>query len=351
MKRSIRVYIPTVILILALFQYCNKAESQISPPAPAPVPIVPKPEKEPINSTAVAYYGALKVSGNKITGKDDTPVQLRGMSFFWSQWIGKYYNSGTVKWLKDDWYATVVRAAMAVEEGGYLTNPALEKQKVYDVVDAAIEHGLYVIVDWHDHHATSHLQEAKKFFADLAQKYGDKPNIIYEPFNEPLQLSWSSSIKPYHQAIIDTIRKHDPDNLIVCGTPNWSQDVDLAVNDPLKGSNIAYALHFYAGTHKQSLRDKAKNALGRGFAIVVSEYGTTDASGDGFVDQVETTRWFEWMDENKLSWCNWSIADKVEGSAALVPGALATGAWLSNQLTNSGSFIRNEIREKNLRFK
>jgi len=336
-------------LMFILTFACKKNET--GNPAPEPIPITPKPEKDPINGTAVDYFGALKVSGNKITGKDNTPVQLRGMSFFWSQWIGKYYNSGCVKWLKDDWYCNVVRAAMAVEEGGYLTNPDYEKKKVFDVVDAAIANGLYVIIDWHDHNATKHLQEAKKFFAEVAQKYGDRPNVIYEPFNEPLQISWSSAIKPYHQAIIDTIRRHDPDNLIVCGTPTWSQDVDIAANDPLVGTNIAYALHFYSGTHKQSLRDKAKTALNKGVALMVTEFGTTDASGDGFVNQSETNLWFSFMDENKLSWCNWSVADKIEASASLVSGAPDTGGWLLNQLTTSGLYIRSEMKDKNLRFK
>jgi endoglucanase len=351
MYTKVNIFIFISFFIIVFFQHCNKAESQVTRPLLVPVPIVSNLEKEPVNSSAVEYYGALKVTGNKITGKDNSPVQLRGMSFFWSQWMGKYYNNSCVKWLKDDWYCNVVRAAMAIEEGGYLTNPDFEKKKVFDVVDAAIANGLYVIIDWHDHHATDHLQEAKKFFAEVAQKYGDKPNIIYEPFNEPLQISWSSAIKPYHQAIIDTIRHHDPDNLIICGTPTWSQDVDIAANDPLAGINIAYALHFYSGTHKQSLRDKAKNALNKGVALMVTEFGTTDASGDGFVNQAETNLWFSFMDENKLSWCNWSVADKTENSASLLAGSSANGSWLINQLSASGTFIRTEMKVKNLRFK
>ncbi|MEP6845105.1 MAG: glycoside hydrolase family 5 protein [Panacibacter sp.] len=314
-------------------------------------PIIP-PVDNPvqIDSTAVEYYGALKVAGNRIVGANDSPVQLRGMSFFWSQWMGKYYNQECVKWLKGDWHCNIVRAAMAVEEGGYLTNPDAEKQKVFALVDAAIEEGIYVIIDWHDHHATDHLEQSKAFFAEMAQKYGNKPNVIYEPFNEPLQVSWSS-IKSYHQAVIDTIRKYDADNLIICGTPTWSQDVDVAANDPLTGTNIAYALHFYSGTHKQSLRDKATNALNKGIALMVTEYGTTDASGDGDVNMNETNLWYAFLDQNKISSCNWSIADKNESSAALTPGASSTGGWPANFLTTSGSFVRSEMKTKNLWFK
>lgn len=326
-----------------------KSEDDTTPvlETPPPAPVVPDPPVTQIDVTPVEYYGALKVSGNRIVGKDDKPVQLRGMSFFWSQWIGKYYTPEAVKWLKDDWHCNIVRAAMAVGSGGYLTNPAIEKEKVFKVVDAAIEQGLYVIIDWHDHSAHNNVKQAKIFFADMAQRYGDKPNVIYEPFNEPEKVSWSTVVKPYHQAVIDTIRHHDPDNLIICGTPTWSQDVDVAANDPLKGTNIAYTLHFYSGSHKQWLRDKAKGALDKGVALMVTEFGTTDASGDGVVNKAETDLWFKFLDDNKISWCNWSIADKVEGSAALKPNASTTGGWTDANITESGLFLREELREKN----
>jgi endoglucanase len=324
------------------FQGC-KSEDEPTPVGPS----TPDPEPEIPDTLPVVKFGKLQVVGNKIVDKDGDPVQLRGMSFFWSQWIGKYYNAATVKWLKDDWRCNIVRAAMAVEEGGYLLQPVSEKKKVTDVVDAAIDEGIYVIIDWHDHHAFNNTKKAKEFFAQMAQQYGDTPNVIYELFNEPEQVSWTNQVKPYHQAVIDTIRFYDPDNLIICGTTTWSQDVDVAANDPLIGTNIAYTLHFYAGSHKQFLRDKATTALNKGVALMVTEFGTTDASGDGAVDQVETAKWFQFLDEHKISWCNWSIADKEEGSAALKPGAGNSGGWSNANLTTSGRFIKSELNGKN----
>src|SRR5687767_13421698 len=73
---------------------------------------------------------ALKVQGNLIVDEEGKPVQLRGMSLFWSQWIGKYYNAEAIHWLKQDWNCSIVRAAMAIEYGGYLTQPGLEQKKV-----------------------------------------------------------------------------------------------------------------------------------------------------------------------------------------------------------------------------
>jgi endoglucanase len=298
-------------------------------------------------ASVVEEYGKLKVLGNKIVDKNGNPIQLRGMSLFWSQWIGKYYNRETVKWLKDDWRCTVVRAAMAVDQGGYLTNPEEEKAKVMAVVDAAIAEGIYVIIDWHDHHGEDHLEEAKIFFAEMAQKYASYPNVIFETYNEPLDVSWVDILKPYHEAVIAEIRKYAPDNLIICGTRNWSQNVDDVIGQKLDDKNVAYTLHYYAATHKEDLRNIALLALQNDIALFVTEYGTTEASGNGRIDVNESKRWWAFLDEHKISSCNWSVADKEELSAALKPRASTSGNWLDEHVTASGKLVREEIRSQN----
>ena len=56
--------------------------------------------------------------------------------------------------------------------------------------------------------------------------------------------------------IIPAIRAIDPDSIIIVGTSTWSQDVDIAANNPLPYDNIMYACHFYSRTHTQWLRIK-----------------------------------------------------------------------------------------------
>jgi endoglucanase len=283
--------------------------------------------------TPVEKFGALKVTGNRITDKNGQHVQLRGVSLFWSQWIGKFYNEDAVQWLVKDWNINVIRVAMAVDHRGYATNRS-EQEKALRVIDAAIKEGIYVIVDFHIHDGNKYVTEAKEFFGMIAQRYGQHH-------------SWSEVIKPYHEAVIETIRKFDPDNLIVCGTRTWSQRVDEASLNPVRGSNIAYALHFYASTHKQELRDAAKRAMDNGVALMVTEYGTCESTGNGFIDKKEMETWWKFMDENKLTHCNWSVADKKESASILNPGAKAEGGWSDDDLTTSGRMVREEIRAKN----
>ena len=293
--------------------------------------------------TPVERHGQLRVAGNRVLDAAGDPVTLRGMSLFWSQWKPQFYNAGVVRTLRDDWRADVVRVAMAVGEGGYLTDPKAETARVHAVVDAAIRDGMYVIVDWHAHDPEP--KAAMAFFTDIARRYGDKPNVIYEPWNEPYpKYGWQAVIKPYHEAVIARIRAIDPDGLIVAGTPEWSSRVDIAAADPLPGTNIAYTLHFYAASHGAENRKRAAEALGRGVAIMATEWGTCEASGSGRVDVAATDGWLGFLDRNGIGQANWSITDKAESCAALKPGAAAGGRWPVDMLTASGRLVRDRLR-------
>jgi len=295
---------------------------------------------------ALADVSPLSVSGNKVLAGGKA-ASFSGNSLFWSNtgWGGeKFYNANAVGWLKSDWKSKVVRVAMGVDEGGgYLQDPAGNKARAKAVIDAAIANDMYVIIDWHTHHGEQYTAQAITFFQEMARTYGNRNHVIYEIYNEPLAVSWSGTLKPYAQQVIGAIRAIDPDNLIIVGTPNWSQDVDAASRDPLSGSNIAYTLHFYAGSHGQWLRDKAQTALNNGIALFVTEWGSVNASGDGGVNESETSAWVDFMKARGISNANWALNDKAEGSSALVPGASATGGWSSAQLTASGTLAKKII--------
>ncbi|MBL4965170.1 cellulase family glycosylhydrolase [Bacillus halotolerans] len=297
--------------------------------------------------TPVALNGQLSIKGTQLVNQNGKPVQLKGISSHGLQWFGDYVNKDTLKWLRDDWGITVFRAAMYTADGGYIENPSV-KNKVKEAVEAAKELGIYVIIDWHilnDGNPNQNKEKAKEFFKEMSSLYGSSPNVIYEIANEPNgDVNWKRDIKPYAEEVISVIRKNDPDNIIITGTGTWSQDVNDAADDQLKDANVMYALHFYAGTHGQFLRDKADYALSKGAPIFVTEWGTSDASGNGGVYLDQSREWLNYLDSKKISWVNWNLSDKQESSSALKPGASKTGGWPLSDLSASGTFVRENIR-------
>ncbi|HEY4325238.1 MAG TPA: glycoside hydrolase family 5 protein [Mucilaginibacter sp.] len=301
--------------------------------------------------TPVAINGALKVENNKIVNQNHTEPQLRGICLSWTLWQGqKYYNPSVVNWLVSDFNVSIIRACMAVQpDHGYLQQPKAQVRLIEGVVDQAIKDGIYVLIDWHDHHGSEHTQQSKEFFAAMAKKYTGVPNVIYEIWNEPDTAKWDT-IKNYAVQVITEIRKYDPDNLIVVGSPHWDQDVDIAAASPITGfKNIAYSFHFYASdpNHQQKLREKADCAIAEGLPLMITEWGGGEANGNGKFDRAEVNAWLQWMETNKLSWTNWNITDKAETTALLLKGASKKGGWTEGQLTPAGVYIRGELRELN----
>lgn len=303
----------------------------------------------------VSNHGRLKIQNHKVVDSSGTPIQIAGMSIYWStfgsgtsgSWgANAFFNSNVVATLANDWKSTLVRAPAGVMSGSSqaVYNYPQTMNLVKQVVDAAIANDIYVIVDWHSENSEPKQSDAVTFFTEMVQAYPKTPNIIWEIWNEPTSVSWAT-VKSYAETIIPIIRAKSP-NLIICGTPNWSQDVDVAAANPLSDTNTAYALHFYAGSHGATLRTKGENAMKAGATLFISEWGTTNANGGGStIYSAESDTWLSWAKANGISWANWSMSNKGEMSAALKTSAGSNGGWSANDLSSSGTYAKGKIAE------
>ena len=294
------------------------------------------------NSQIVKLHGQLKVKGTTLVDAKGKDVVLHGTSFGWHNWWPRFYNANAVHELATKWNCTVIRAAMGIEpDSGYLKSPIRSIELITNVIDACLKENLYVIIDWHDHNI--HQKEAVEFFSSMSKKYGANPHIIYEIFNEPDHETWAD-VKAYSEEVIKAIRTNDPDNIILVGSPHWSQDVHLAAEDPIKGySNLMYTMHFYAGTHKKWLRDRTDDAIKKGLPVFISECAGMEATGDGPLDNNEWKAFVEWMDENKLSWVGWSVSDKKETCSVLEKTAASNGNWTEADIKEWGRLIKSYL--------
>jgi len=291
----------------------------------------------------VKQYGALSVKGTQLTASNGAPVVLHGMSFGWHNLWPRFYNKGAVHELVTKWNCTIIRASMGIElnDSGYLKSPGQSEKLMRNVIEACIKENVYVIIDWHDHNL--HEKEAIEFFSRMAADYGNNPHVIYEIFNEPDYETWPE-VKSYSEKVIAAIREKDPDNIILLGTPRWDQDIHLAAADPVKGfSNLMYTMHFYAGTHKQWLRDRTDEAIQAGLPVFVSECAGMEATGDGPLDHKEWAAFVQWMDSRKLSWIAWSVSDKKETCSVLLPAARSRGKWKGNVIKEWGQLVRGYL--------
>jgi hypothetical protein len=305
----------------------------------------------PANSP-VAKHGKLQVSGKNIVDVNGEVVVLKGISTHDIFWMKSCYKESAINAMVDDWGINVFRIASYAEE--YVKSASEgdnRKAFIDELVDICAQKGVYCIIDWHVLNKGTNdpwtvIDEAKEFFDYMSKTHAGKAHVMYELCNEPNgEVSWAR-IKSYAQEVIDVIVKNDPNSIIITGTPVWSQRIIAAADSPLDYPNSMYTLHYYANTHKQELRDNADVALSKNCPIFVTEFGTCNSSGNGGFNTEESVEWFKWMNENNISWANWSFADKNETASLLKPYSCGSNKW--DNLTEPGRLIKWALTDEDL---
>ncbi len=281
----------------------------------------------------VSTYGELKANGSKLSGScpqyANSAVQVKGMSLFWSSAADSattFYNESAINLMVKEMNIEVIRFAMGVKNDefdkgrGYLTGGEdLQKAMLMNVVNAAIDNDIYVIIDWHIESGNGYTSDAVKFFEFAAQKYGSYNNVIFEVWNEPKDGASMGTVASHANSVISAIRKYS-DNLVLVGSPEWSSHPEQCAEAGIQDSknNFGCTLHFYADSHSASgdYSSRANQAMSKNVPVFATEWGTVNANGNGGANQSASQAWINWMNQNKISWANWSASAVNEGSAA-----------------------------------
>ena len=330
----------------------------------------------------------------KICGNGGAVVTLRGPSLFWSVWGGEEaFKRAVVSSIKNDWQADVIRVPIAVDNYGEKPSGALDYSnestrtlngqftRAVNMVNWAQEQGLYVIIDFHSHRMTNQNNRneasnrdlrklAGDFFYQLAKRFPNSPNLIYETWNEPCKNSggpcdygWSY-IKDYHNHAIGSIQAGIRDGgggtrkpLVIAGTPDWSSRLNVLLNSNgtkntnamLGYSNALYAFHFYAASHSDSYKGQVNNAFKAGIPIFVSEYGCTTADGQSGFDATKCNDWQGFLNQFNIGHARWAVT-RLSGETAMlkswVRGPQLDDGIQLDERTTQGNDLRGYLRGK-----
>lgn len=324
MKKQLRLWLTTLCLILALALSVAAA-------------------------TPYSTNGRLSIKNGQVVNSKGKPFVIKGVSTHGLAWYPQYVNEAAFKTLRDQFGVNTIRLAMYTEEyGGYCSggNKKQLKDLVKKGVRIATKLGMYVVIDWHilsDGNPRKHTKAAKSFFTEMAGAYAKQGNVLYEICNEPNGSggSWRN-IRTYAKSVIPAIRKKDKQGIIIVGTPTWSQDVENALSSPITGyKNIAYAFHFYAGTHRQELRNRLEKVLKAKVPVIVTEFGITQASGNGGVYKTEGNKWMSLLNRYKVGRICWNLSNKNESSALIKSSCRKTSGWKSSDLSKQGKWLKS----------
>ena len=306
-------------------------------------------------ATPLETHGALQVVGEKLVDQNGDPVQLRGVSSHGLQWYPDYVNREFFRQATKEWKANIIRLAMYTAEGGYCELDEAGKERQKEVIDRGVhlaeEMGVYVLIDWHilaDSNPLIHLEEAKAFWAETAEKYADLPHVLFEICNEPNENCLWEDVHKYADIIVPIIREKAKKNIIIIGTPSWSQELDKPVADPVKGyDNLMYALHFYADTHRDELRQIFLQAYDTDkLPVFVTEFGAVDAAGNGVTNIEQAEIWLELLDQRGVSYCIWNISNRDESSAFFRPEVEKTSGFTAEDLRAQAVWYINHLKKQ-----
>lgn len=313
--------------------------------------------------TAVGQHGKLSVApvegyaAPTIVDKNGEAYQLRGASSHGLSWFPKYVNKDAYQTFRDEWGMNMVRIAVYAREGDYAyvngeEAEAYNDQIIQTGVQAASELGMYVIIDWHvlNYNPNDDYEKAAAFFTKYATMYKDYDNVIFEICNEPVGTEWyngtENDIYTYGTKMTKLIRDCGSNAIVICGTNNYSSEIDKVAEKPLDDENVMYACHFYSASHYDEPQKKLTDALAEGVPVFVSEFGICTASGDGMYDIENADEWLDICDENNVSYACWAMSNSQESAAFFKTDCWNYTSWTEDELTTTSKYLINRYRDR-----
>jgi endoglucanase len=254
----------------------------------------------------------LHVEGNQIKDPSGKRVVLRGVSLREISGVNASMVMDLVTNTSDKasnspgWYTRLVRLPIGPTSGNWTQ---YNQNTLKPAIDYATKKGLYAIIDLHYVAETApNVTNVNNCWNTIAPVYKDYPNVIFEPYNEPINQSQSwSQFKPTMQAWVDLIRAKAPNNLIFVGSPIWCQEMGAAATDPLKGDNIVYVVHMYPNHWPVQWNKSQVEQCVAARPMVCTEWGFKAGLNWGPNETVSGygTGIMTWLEKLGISWTAW----------------------------------------------
>ena len=230
----------------------------------------------------------LSVDGSNMVNNQGKTIILKGMvrpSLEWNP-SGQYLSEQDIlNMLK--WGINTIRIDLNQNywfESGPVDEMGSYKQIINAIVYYAVEHDMAVILDLHwtenGHQSNMANKQSIQFWKEVATDYKDFGTVIFELFNEPVNIDkniWLKGDATYagYQDLYNAVRNVGAQNIVLVNGIEWGYDLSF-VNDSFKidGNNIAYGSHPY---NRTSFGHNFDGVLGK-FPLIFTEFGSNQMS-------------------------------------------------------------------------
>jgi hypothetical protein len=259
---------------------------------------------------SIYWAPPLDVQGTKIVNAKGYVVQLKGFATMDPTLV----THSQVNRFKSDWNITILRVPLLVGPGrcwvvGNITVNASYLAAADSVLKWCRDNKIYVLFDgWHEGgqgNTTGDWSSTVAAWRILADRYKNQDHILWEIFNEPHNVGWTTWA-PMAEQLIDTIRSRNPVvKAIVVGTANWCQQADVQTRK-INRDKVIYSWHPYSGVYGSIGATIWEQRFGyimtSGVAPVMNtEWGFTSASDSANYG----TQLIQYMKGKGMCWTGW----------------------------------------------
>jgi endoglucanase len=244
----------------------------------------------------------LHTEGNQLKDPDGNTVILRGVSMIdigaEESWYGGIYNNIDRLVNKNDsqgsspgWYTKIIRIPVIPYDSGFQSpipyvngSDDFYNTLLRPVIDYCKQKDVYAIIDWHYvDDVNIHAQTTTEFWTYIAPKFANDSHVLFELYNEPINNNSSEAenwnvVRGYMQNWYNIVRAAAPDNLILVGTPTWSQVLTPTINNPINGNNIMYVVHTYPSHWGNSWNRDQISQTAQVHPLIMTEWGFSQSN-------------------------------------------------------------------------
>ena len=310
----------------------------------------------------------LHTEGNKVFNAKGEPVRLVGVncsSLEWMSYSADLLRSVTVAC--DQWLANTIRLPLSQDRwfGFQPDQKGVDEAGIHyrrlvdDIVAAVAARQKYVIIDLHrsnsnrwGEYISANLSDMNSmvFWKDVALRYGNHPNVLFDLYNEPYKVDWKTwrdggeitvyyedtdigqqimfdkpegaelksmtYLVPGMQKLADTVRGVGAKNVLVLGGLDWSYELDGIVNGYAVtdngGNGIILDSHLYPCKALDGW-DQATTVAKEQYPIIIGEcghYGEAPVPHE-WPQREESSTWvpkfLKWVDDNDYHITAWDF--------------------------------------------
>ncbi len=303
----------------------------------------------------VSNNGHLHVSGTKLMNERNEEVRLTGIG---GGNYGAEITDNALEVNKDslasikNWGANVYRVFINSRKSwtlNYIDHEDEYIEIVKNVIDAAIENDMYIILNWDPYGNIDNddnnpfTNYALDFFTRIARLYPNDAHIIFELWNEPTENTKSEAYLNHMNTIIPAIREISKDSLILT---SYIGGINNLKNNLLPYDNLMYVVHNYMNALKSTTLDNIANALDNNIPIFITEWGAMGIGANYRKEEImvaQANAFLKFLNSHNLSYSYFSFGAVISDSD-IQYGIVKKGQWrndLANcSLTINGKFAK-----------